>query len=111
MGIILTIIGLVAAVTSLVIIPIAFAAFRRLLTIRDYWRRLLRTYTVITLFFTLLVLLAGSFLMGSSFSLPSIMGIGGWAYLLAALVSASLVYQQELFRPDGPGDSADTPAA
>ena len=104
MDIILTITGLIAAVTSLAVIPIAFAAFRSLLTIRSYWHRLLRTYTVITLFFTLLLVLAASFLMGSSFSLPGIMGIGGWAYLLAALVSASLVYQQALFRTNGPGD-------
>ena len=111
MGIILTIIGLVAAVTSLAVIPIAFVAFRSLQTIRDYWHRLLRTCAVITSLFTVLVVLAASFLMGSSFSLPSIMCIGGWAYLLAALVSAALVYQQALFRPNSPGDSADTPAA
>ena len=98
-GAIEAIIGLIAAATSLLVIPVAFVAFRCLLAIDNHWQRLLATGIAIVSFFFLLVVAAAYGITGKWILLLSMLALGGWAYLLAALVSAALVYQRELFRP------------
>ena len=100
MGLIAAIMGLFAAVPSLLVIPLAYVAFRKLPRIVGYWSRLLTTATVITGFFLLIVFIAGKSAMDTDFSLGGIVLLGGWAYWASALGAAALVYQHELFRPD-----------
>ena len=97
-------IGLIAAGASLIVVPIAYVAFRRLLRISVYWRRLLTTATVVTGFFLFVVVAAATTIMGPKYSLAGITGLGGWAYWASALGAAALVYRQHLFRPDNPAD-------
>lgn len=100
MGLIAAIVGLFAAVPSLLVVPLTYVAFRKLPYITGYWPRLLATATIITGFFLLIVGIAGKSAMDGGFSLGGILLLGGWAYWAAALGAAALVYQQELFRPD-----------
>ena len=103
-GLIMLLVGLFAAVPSLLLVPLIYAAFRWLLRIANYWPRLLAAAAVITGLF-LLVALAASKSAGDNFSLTGIVYMGGWAYWATALGAAALLYQQELFRPDA---SAET---
>ncbi|GAA4025648.1 hypothetical protein GCM10022409_07060 [Hymenobacter glaciei] len=111
MGLIAGLVGLIAAGASLVVIPLAYGAFQRLLCIANYWLRVLATAAVVTGFFLLIVFIAGKSVVNEDFSLTGIVLLGGWAYWLAALGAAALVYKQGLFRTDNSGDDIAEPTA
>ncbi|GAB3650670.1 hypothetical protein GCM10027594_25930 [Hymenobacter agri] len=97
-GFIALLVGLFAAVPSLLIVPLIYLFFRWLLPIIGYWPRLLATGSVLTGLFVLVAFAAG-ISADDDFSLLGVLYLGGWAYWLAALGAAAIVYRQELFRP------------
>lgn len=97
-GFIALLVGLFAAVPSLLIVPLIYVSFRWLLPIAGYWPRLLATGALLTGLFMLVAFVAGMSA-DDDFSLLSILYSGGWAYWVAALGGAAIVYQRELFRP------------
>jgi hypothetical protein len=93
--------SMTTAISSLLVVPLVHAVFRKLLRIAHYWLRLLATVAVVTGLFLLVVFAAGkSVLDDVDFSLSGVLLLGGWAYWVAALGATALVYRQHLFRPD-----------
>ncbi|GAA3982667.1 hypothetical protein [Hymenobacter antarcticus] len=109
------IIGIGAAVGSLGAIPVARYALGRLLLMPRYRARLAATLGAITGFFLLLTGLLGwaiaAAVEGGRFALLPMLLMGGWAYLLAALLLVNFLYKEALLRPDAPQlFPPDTPA-
>lgn len=101
-------IGLIAGPVSLPVILLAYPVFCLLLPIKTRSARLFATAGAISAAFVVTLLLAitavdGGVQPGRAF------GLGGWAYLLAALVASARVYSPALLRPDdstAPDDAA-----
>ncbi len=104
--------SLTTAISSLLVVPLAQAAFRQLLRLADYRLRLLATVAVVTGLFLLVVFAACECVLNEvDFSLSGILLLGGWAYWVAALGAAALVYRQHLFRPAASARPLPTKAA
>lgn len=97
---IIGIIGGISTLFSLPVIPLAYLAFSYLLPIRGRASRLLVTAGTIIAVFVTTLLVATASVGESSVTFSSAMGLGGWAYLLAALIAAATVYSPAILRPD-----------
>jgi len=97
---IVEIIGVIAAIVSSPAILLAHPAFGQLLAIPQRWLRLSCTTLLIIATVSVTVLTATILVDNGSVSWWNAMTLGGWAYLLTALLAAIVLYQTALFRPD-----------
>jgi hypothetical protein len=98
--------SLVALIASVIVVPLAYMAFQKLLSIAEYWPRVISTAVCTTSVFLFILFIAAKAMLGKrDFSLTGIILLYGWTYWVAALGAAAWVYQHELFRPD---ESAET---